>query len=344
MEYLRGEPECADLMWRQELASVADYCQGRGLDPGAGNRTLSPGVVRLDLFADYRPEVCAAATALPFRDNAFDFVVNSHLVEHLPDPRGAIREWLRVVKPGGVVAMVVPDTRYTRGMNTDRTPHLFEWGPRDFAVEVLDFPTEWLDEKPWFKWTWDCAAYEVVHFGEACPSWSFCCVLRKPMSVRFALKPTPVTALWELGRTEWRPTGGPWPPHAINVPESPNEPEGILLVREEIIAHLDERVTWDRRHGGTWFSPHSPSWHLDGGPGPEFTHVVVMPFGEPGTEFRTSTDAPFLTEPGVLYIFDNRVAEHRTPAEVPPQTSLHRMMLHWWVTPTDAYLSELEAA
>ncbi|SEH07736.1 glycosyltransferase [Candidatus Venteria ishoeyi] len=44
-------------------------------------------------------------------DNSVDFVCNSHLIEHLANPGRAIEEWLRVVKPGGIVYMIVPDKR-----------------------------------------------------------------------------------------------------------------------------------------------------------------------------------------------------------------------------------------
>ena len=41
------------------------------------------------------------AEALPFADNTFDVVVSRNLVWTLPDPQAAIREWHRVLKPGG---------------------------------------------------------------------------------------------------------------------------------------------------------------------------------------------------------------------------------------------------
>ena len=50
----------------------------------------------------------AMAEALPFRDGAFDLVVSNCVVEHLADRRGALEETLRVLRPGGYVAHVVP--------------------------------------------------------------------------------------------------------------------------------------------------------------------------------------------------------------------------------------------
>lgn len=50
----------------------------------------------------------AMAEALPFRDGAFDLVVSNCVVEHLADRRGAVEETLRVLRPGGYMAHVVP--------------------------------------------------------------------------------------------------------------------------------------------------------------------------------------------------------------------------------------------
>lgn len=40
---------------------------------------------------------------LPFADNTFDLVLVAHVLEHLPDPKTAIDELFRVLKPGGVL-------------------------------------------------------------------------------------------------------------------------------------------------------------------------------------------------------------------------------------------------
>ncbi len=42
-----------------------------------------------------------------------DFVIASHVLEHCENPIGAIKAWLRVLRAGGVVLLVVPDKRFT---------------------------------------------------------------------------------------------------------------------------------------------------------------------------------------------------------------------------------------
>lgn len=49
---------------------------------------------------------------IPFKDNTFDLVYNSGVIEHFEDPTNvaAIREMARVTKPSGRVIIIVPNT------------------------------------------------------------------------------------------------------------------------------------------------------------------------------------------------------------------------------------------
>lgn len=45
---------------------------------------------------------------LPFPDNTFDLILCNHVLEHIPDDRQAMRELLRVLRPGGAAMLLVP--------------------------------------------------------------------------------------------------------------------------------------------------------------------------------------------------------------------------------------------
>lgn len=50
--------------------------------------------------------------ALPFPDDTFDGVILSEILEHLDDDVAGLRDVWRVLKPGGVVAITVPNARF----------------------------------------------------------------------------------------------------------------------------------------------------------------------------------------------------------------------------------------
>lgn len=59
-----------------------------------------------------KAEIYCDAAKLPLDDNSVDFIYAGHLVEHYyPDTLGdAIKEWHRVLKPGGKIVIVTPDS------------------------------------------------------------------------------------------------------------------------------------------------------------------------------------------------------------------------------------------
>ena len=52
--------------------------------------------------------VVGDALALPYPDGEFDCVIASEILEHIPDDDAAIAELIRVLKPGGKLAVTVP--------------------------------------------------------------------------------------------------------------------------------------------------------------------------------------------------------------------------------------------
>jgi len=48
------------------------------------------------------------ATRLSFPSAIFDRLIATHVLEHLPRPHEVLREWARVVRPGGVISIVLP--------------------------------------------------------------------------------------------------------------------------------------------------------------------------------------------------------------------------------------------
>ena len=56
--------------------------------------------------------VTAAGEALPFPGNSFDLALSHEVLEHVNDDRQAVCEMVRVLRPGGRVAIFVPNRGY----------------------------------------------------------------------------------------------------------------------------------------------------------------------------------------------------------------------------------------
>lgn len=67
-------------------------------------------------------DVIADGASLPFPDEHWDFVISSHCLEHNWDVIGALKEWLRVVKFGGMVFTIFPHPERTFDKGRERTP------------------------------------------------------------------------------------------------------------------------------------------------------------------------------------------------------------------------------
>jgi SAM-dependent methyltransferase len=53
-------------------------------------------------------DIAADAASIPLPTSSTDFVLHSHVWEHLPNPLVALEEWVRVVKSGGFIFAIVP--------------------------------------------------------------------------------------------------------------------------------------------------------------------------------------------------------------------------------------------
>jgi ubiquinone/menaquinone biosynthesis C-methylase UbiE len=67
------------------------------------------GLYRDRSLTDRVTYVRADAQNMPFDENSFDIVVSCETIEHVPDPRAAVREMYRVCKPGGMLYLTTPN-------------------------------------------------------------------------------------------------------------------------------------------------------------------------------------------------------------------------------------------
>ena len=131
---------------------LARFLFGSGIELGPGSHPMPlpfPGVsiqyvdrwepeenhklfTNIDEGATFRkPDVIAnldVESLSAFAGETQDFVIASHLLEHLVDPLRQLDEMYRVLKPGGVLLVFLPDRRFTFDRKRSPTPlaHLIE--------------------------------------------------------------------------------------------------------------------------------------------------------------------------------------------------------------------------
>ncbi|BAN22135.1 methyltransferase domain-containing protein [Caballeronia insecticola] len=146
---------CISLNRRVQDARFSNrWLVGKGIDIGGGKdsialyRSMFP---RIESVTVYEWAQGDAQYLENVQDGSFDFVYSAHCLEHMVDPRIALRHWLRVLKPGGHMIVTVPDEdMYEQGVwpstfNYDHK-HTFamfkraSWSP--VSINVLDMLRE----------------------------------------------------------------------------------------------------------------------------------------------------------------------------------------------------------
>ncbi|HSN18573.1 MAG TPA: class I SAM-dependent methyltransferase [Gammaproteobacteria bacterium] len=197
--------------WKQPGAfarTIDGLPQGaRVLDAGCGQGTL------LAELAKYRPDLkltgidmAPAGEAkgfvllsgdilhMPFPDGEFDLVFSRQVIEHIADNTGVIREFARVIRPGGILYVDCPDVRntmawspmsfwedpthlrpYTRrglqrlfllsGLQPKTAGRIRDW--RLVLLGVFYLPIAWLNRDPFFVRHWLANICGVFIFGIA---------------------------------------------------------------------------------------------------------------------------------------------------------------------------------
>ena len=113
---------CGQGFYLHRYRYVEPLCTAVGveLDPDVLDRGRQ-AVARLGV-----PLANASIYALPFCADSFDAAICSEVLEHLEDDVAALREVRRVLRPGGTVAITVPNANYP-----------FWWDPINKTLEAL---------------------------------------------------------------------------------------------------------------------------------------------------------------------------------------------------------------
>jgi|GEM_PF-1480840 SAM-dependent methyltransferase len=158
-----------------ERSALYPLCHGRGIDVGCGYRKTHPDAIGVDITPNgvagsvgivagniSEAEIETSGDRLDmFNDGELDYLVQRHNLEHYQDTVKTLQEWKRVVKPGGILGMVIPDDEFTDTIKLDPTHlHVFTRSSFKRLIDLI-------------------GGLEILHIDVLLKDWSFVSILQK---------------------------------------------------------------------------------------------------------------------------------------------------------------------
>jgi predicted SAM-dependent methyltransferase len=109
---------------RLETGWFYKWITGKVIDIGCGRLTLGADPITPDCER-HDQDICDAHTMEAYKDESFDTVYSSHVLEHMERPKEAVLSWWRILKTGGHLVISVPERD-----SYERQSHLpSRWNP-----------------------------------------------------------------------------------------------------------------------------------------------------------------------------------------------------------------------
>jgi SAM-dependent methyltransferase len=135
-------------VWCRER--LAKFCVGNGADLGFGGAPITPNAICIDR-PEGHPERAVVPPPVPpthlvgdvrdlywFKDGVLDFLFSSHCLEDFESTTEVLREWLRVIKPGGHLVLFLPDQqKYVEHCKANGEPANSAHKIPDFSLEYV---------------------------------------------------------------------------------------------------------------------------------------------------------------------------------------------------------------
>jgi SAM-dependent methyltransferase len=165
------------------LPLAFEYCKGEGIEIGGathnpyGLKTKNVAPHDDAEFEFYKKtqaemgepplpvDIWAEGDDLPLESNSQDFVLASHVMEHMPNPIKALLEWHRVVRPEGVLFLVIPQPTACPG-DVGRPLTTLEHCLEDFRLNrtVADHPIPTNHMRRGHYHVWNLAQFsDLIH-------------------------------------------------------------------------------------------------------------------------------------------------------------------------------------
>ena len=117
-----------------------------GLSVGCG-QVIEPWTIGVDHYygdkhflygGKYYPHLTSKCEKLPFNDNTFAFIVSAYSFEHMEQSLKTFKEWLRILKSGVALIMILPDADFESKEHPWDTDHNIFFTPKSFKKDILE--------------------------------------------------------------------------------------------------------------------------------------------------------------------------------------------------------------
>jgi len=95
------------------------YLCGKGVDLGCGTDKLNSSALGVDRYPYHEVDFLSDVTKLDyFENNFFDYVYSSHTLEDIDDTKKTLKEWWRILRPGGFLILYLPHRSHYPNIGT----------------------------------------------------------------------------------------------------------------------------------------------------------------------------------------------------------------------------------
>lgn len=133
--------------WTKPIKSILVVGCGTGEEAGFIARRLGADTVGIDIGQEFAFDRVKSEPAklyvmdareMAFPDGSFDFVYSFHALEHIPQPKRALREMSRVLKPGGLYVIGTPNSSRLIGYigSTTSAWNKIKWNCGDWMARI----------------------------------------------------------------------------------------------------------------------------------------------------------------------------------------------------------------
>ncbi len=110
------------------------------LNLGSGSSDFGPDVWNFDILPYETVDVVCSIDNIPLADCSVDAIVNIAVLEHVPNPDAVVKEFWRVLKPGGSMYCFIP---FIQGFHA--SPWDFQrYTKKGFELRFKGFDIEWV--------------------------------------------------------------------------------------------------------------------------------------------------------------------------------------------------------